>query len=88
MSRSPPGGESERPPPIPPEPSHAHFVLKEHGLGLKRIARKVGAVAAIGVTFVAATAAGVWRFHKNYATQATVGDKGTSILDLTWKYRY
>jgi translocation and assembly module TamB len=29
-----------------------------------------------------------WRFHKNYSTEATVGDKGTSILDLTWKYRY
>ena len=29
-----------------------------------------------------------WRFHKNYSTEATLGDKGTSILDLTWKYRY
>ncbi len=29
-----------------------------------------------------------WRFNKRYATEATLGDKGTSILDLTWKYRY
>jgi translocation and assembly module TamB len=29
-----------------------------------------------------------WRFHRNYSTQATLGDRGTSILDLTWKYRY
>jgi hypothetical protein len=29
-----------------------------------------------------------WRFHGNYSTEATLGDKGTSILDLTWKYRY
>jgi translocation and assembly module TamB len=29
-----------------------------------------------------------WRFAKSYSTEATVGDKGTSILDLTWKYRY
>jgi translocation and assembly module TamB len=29
-----------------------------------------------------------WRFHHNYSTQATLGDKGTSILDLIWKYRY
>jgi translocation and assembly module TamB len=29
-----------------------------------------------------------WRFHKNYSTEATLGDKGTTILDLAWKYRY
>jgi translocation and assembly module TamB len=29
-----------------------------------------------------------WRFHHNYSTQATLGDKGTSILDLIWRYRY
>jgi translocation and assembly module TamB len=29
-----------------------------------------------------------WRFNKSYSTEATLGDKGTSILDLTWKYRY
>ena len=29
-----------------------------------------------------------WRFHKNYSTEATLGDRGTTILDLAWKYRY
>ncbi|HEY2513201.1 MAG TPA: translocation/assembly module TamB domain-containing protein, partial [Polyangiaceae bacterium] len=29
-----------------------------------------------------------WRFHKHYSTEATLGDRGTTILDLAWKYRY
>jgi translocation and assembly module TamB len=29
-----------------------------------------------------------WRFHKDYSTEATLGDRGTTILDLAWKYRY
>ena len=29
-----------------------------------------------------------WRFHRNFSTEATLGDKGTTILDLAWKYRY
>jgi translocation and assembly module TamB len=29
-----------------------------------------------------------WRFRKNYSTETTLGDKGTTILDLLWKYRY
>jgi translocation and assembly module TamB len=29
-----------------------------------------------------------WRFHRNYSTEVTLGDRGTTILDVTWKYRY
>jgi len=29
-----------------------------------------------------------WRFHKRWSTDATIGDKGTTIVDLTWKLRY
>jgi translocation and assembly module TamB len=29
-----------------------------------------------------------WRFHGHYSTQTTLGDKGTTIVDLAWKYRY
>jgi translocation and assembly module TamB len=29
-----------------------------------------------------------WRFVKNWSADVTLGDKGTSILDFTWKYRY
>jgi translocation and assembly module TamB len=50
---------SEWPPQIAPEPSHAHFVVSEHSFGLKRVAKRVGAVVATGATFVAALAGGV-----------------------------
>jgi translocation and assembly module TamB len=29
-----------------------------------------------------------WRFGGNYSTVATIGDKGTTILDLAWRFRY
>jgi len=29
-----------------------------------------------------------WRFHGHYSTETTLGDKGTTIVDLAWKYRY
>ena len=29
-----------------------------------------------------------WRFRRNWSIATTVGDAGTSILDLIWKYRY
>jgi translocation and assembly module TamB len=29
-----------------------------------------------------------WRFVKNWSVTSTLGDRGTSIVDLTWKYRY
>ena len=54
-----PQGQSDRPPPIAPEPSHPHFVLTKHPLRLKPVAKKVGAAGAVGATFVAAAIAGV-----------------------------
>jgi translocation and assembly module TamB len=29
-----------------------------------------------------------WRFHGHYSMQTTLGDKGTTIFDMAWKYRY
>jgi translocation and assembly module TamB len=29
-----------------------------------------------------------WRFVRNWVAESTLGDKGTSIFDLIWKYRY
>jgi translocation and assembly module TamB len=29
-----------------------------------------------------------WRLHKGWSLAVTEGDRGTSIADLTWKYRY
>ncbi|WP_394842632.1 translocation/assembly module TamB [Pendulispora brunnea] len=29
-----------------------------------------------------------WRFRQNWSVQTTVGDKGTSLLDLIWQRRY
>jgi translocation and assembly module TamB len=29
-----------------------------------------------------------YRFARNWSVQTTVGDEGSSILDLLWKYRY
>ena len=29
-----------------------------------------------------------WRFHPQWSLETTVGDAGTSILDLVWQHRY
>jgi translocation and assembly module TamB len=29
-----------------------------------------------------------WRLKGHYSTETTLGDKGTTIVDLAWKYRY
>jgi translocation and assembly module TamB len=29
-----------------------------------------------------------WRFRRNWSIATTIGDKGGSVLDLVWKYRY
>ena len=29
-----------------------------------------------------------WRFVKNFSLETTLGNAGTSIVDLIWQYRY